>query len=64
MSASKVDFTGPTLGECKIKNPIGYTNIIGDKLANYVADDEDEKKPEKKEENKEENKDDKKETQK
>lgn len=40
MSTHKIDFTVPTLGESKIKNPIGYNNVAGDKTANYVRDDE------------------------
>lgn len=40
MSTPKIDFSVPVLGDCKIKNPIGYANVVGDKLANYVHDNE------------------------
>ncbi|MFQ3619342.1 MAG: ATP-dependent 6-phosphofructokinase [Spirochaetales bacterium] len=34
------DFTVPSLGECKIPNPIRLSTVRGDSIANYVSDEE------------------------
>lgn len=34
------DFSIKTLGDCKVKSPIGLSTTYGDSLANYVRDDE------------------------
>ena len=34
------DFTIETLGSCKIPSPIHLSNVIGDRIANYVTNDD------------------------
>ena len=34
------DFTVPTLGEAKVESPITYSTVAGDRIANYVRDEE------------------------
>lgn len=34
------DFTIETLGHCKIPSPIHLSNVIGDRIANYVTNDD------------------------
>jgi len=38
--STELDFTVPSLGECKISSPITYSTTQGDDIANYVRDDE------------------------
>ncbi|HOV37145.1 MAG TPA: ATP-dependent 6-phosphofructokinase [Spirochaetales bacterium] len=40
MTTHPYDFTVPVLGECKIPSPIHLSTIQGDKIANYVGDEE------------------------
>ncbi|TFG63896.1 MAG: ATP-dependent 6-phosphofructokinase [Spirochaetales bacterium] len=37
---NETNFTVPVLGPCKVQSPVKMSKIHGDKLANYVADDE------------------------
>lgn len=40
MKKEETDFTISSLGQCKIASPIGLSTTYGDRLANYVKDDE------------------------
>lgn len=40
MAGNETDFTIDALGACKILSPIGLSTVYGDRLANYVTEDE------------------------
>lgn len=40
MNKQDYDFTIETLGECKIPSPIRLSNVVGDRIANYVTNEQ------------------------